>query len=75
VAALIVGSISASSGRGGITAADVLHAVRPADCRTLCGTPVTFVFLDAAFPTGDDSGLTLCDVCRVLAPAVIRAAA
>jgi hypothetical protein len=75
VGSLIVGSIGAASGTDGIAVADVMHAVRPVDCRTLCGTPVVFVFLDTPFPLTAAEGVELCDVCRVLAPAEIAAAA
>jgi hypothetical protein len=75
VGSLIVGSLGASSGADGIAAVDVVHAVRPVGYRTLCGTPVVFVFLDLPFPVGEAGDLTVCDTCRVLAPAELSAAA
>ena len=63
---LIVGSTGASCRSREIAAVDVLHAVRVSDCRTLCGAPVTFLFLDSEFPA-DDDGADLCTSCRALA--------
>ncbi len=74
MSALIVGSTGASCRSRGIAAVDVLHAVRVSDCRTLCGAPVIFLFLDTAFPAGDAEA-ELCSSCRALARSETSAAA
>ena len=69
MAALILGSTGASCRPRGIAASDVLHAVRAADCTTLCGAPVVFVFLEAEFPAvpGPDLEASICSNCANLA--------
>jgi hypothetical protein len=71
---LIVGSTGASCRPRGIAAADLLHAVRATDCRTLCGSPVVFVFLESEFPGGELDAV-ICDECRELALAEAGAGA
>lgn len=66
VAALILGSTGASCRPRGIAASEVLHAVRAADCTTLCGAPVVFVFLETEFP-GPDLEAEICRDCSHLA--------
>jgi hypothetical protein len=63
---LILGSTGAACRPRGIAAADLLHAVNPVTCATLCGAPVVFVFLEVAFP-GLDPEASICPECSELA--------
>jgi hypothetical protein len=62
---LIVGSAEAYAGPGGIALSAQLHAVRTTDYKSICGAPVVFMFLDAAF-SGNELG-SVCASCRTLA--------
>lgn len=66
VQALILGSTGAACRPRGIAASELLHAVNPVTCTTLCGAPVVFVFLEVEFP-GPDPESHVCPVCLALA--------
>jgi hypothetical protein len=69
---LILGSTGASCRPRGIAASDLLHAVNPVTCVTLCGAPVVFVFLEVDFP-GPDPEASVCPFCTQLAQLQVAA--
>ena len=70
--ALILGSTGAACRPRGIAASELLHAVNPVSCVTLCGAPVVFVFLEVEFP-GTDPEANVCQECLQLAQLQVAA--